>query len=219
MTDWTVNRFRKVRGRILKAQIAALATHLRRAINVLDVGGRPDYWENVGLENVSSIEILNYNEAEFSRPAPSNIFLFKLGDARDLIAYPDKSVDMVHSNSVIEHVGRWEDMQAMAREVRRVGKSGWIQTPAWEFPIEPHFQAPFLHWFGQPMRRRMMMLSSRYRKFDTAKRRQHVDRINLLSKDEVRTLFPDCAIRTEWLLLPKSYLVQWMQTGVELPGR
>jgi hypothetical protein len=218
MADLTVNRFRKARGRVLRAQIEALAAILGRDITILDVGGRPDYWDNVGLEHVARIEVLNYDEAELNRRAPTDLFVHKIGDARNLSGYPDKSVDLVHSNSVIEHVGAWADMAAMAREALRVGRSGWIQTPAWEFPIEPHFRAPFLHWFGQPMRRRMMFLSARYRPLTVNERRQHIDRINLLSKAEVKALFPDCKVMTEWVLFPKSYSVQWMPDGIEIPA-
>jgi hypothetical protein len=218
MADLTVNRFRKARGRVLRAQIEALAAALGRDITVLDVGGRPDYWDNVGLGRVARIEVLNYDAAELTRRPPSDLFVHKLGDARNLSDYPDKSVDLVHSNSVIEHVGAWADMTAMAREAVRVGRSGWIQTPAWEFPIEPHFRAPFLHWFGQPMRRRMMLLSPRYRPLDVGERREHIDRINLLSKAEVKALFPGCKVMTEWLLFPKSYSVQWMPDGAAPPS-
>ena len=71
-----------------------------------------------------------------------DIFVRKVGDARNLSEYADGSVDLVHSNSVIEHVGGWADMRAMADEMMRIGRSGWMQTPAWEFPVEPHFRAP-----------------------------------------------------------------------------
>ena len=210
MADWTVNRFRTARGRVLRAQIDALAGHLGRDIHILDVGGRADYWENVGLQHVAGVEILNYDAAELDRKAPKDIFVSRIGDARNLAGYADQSVDLVHSNSVIEHVGSWGDMAAMAREALRVGRSGWIQTPAWEFPIEPHFRAPFLHWFGQPMRRRMMWMSARYRPLSLAERRHHIDRINLLSRAEVKALFPGCSIMTERVLFPKSYSVRWM---------
>jgi hypothetical protein len=139
------------------------------------------------------------------------MFRALLGDARRLEGRADGSVDLVHSNSVIEHVGPWQDMAAMASELRRVGRAGWMQTPAWEFPIEPHFRAPFLHWFGQPLRRRMLALSPHYRRAGLAARRLHVDRINLLSRAEVAALFPGCEIWVERVaLLPKSYVARWM---------
>ena len=53
MSDLTVNRFRKARGGILRAQIARLADHLGRDIRILDVGGRPDYWRNVEPRRVA----------------------------------------------------------------------------------------------------------------------------------------------------------------------
>ena len=206
----TINRFRRARGKRLRAKIAYIANSLGRDITILDIGGRENYWANVGLENVKSIDLLNYNLDEISNVANSSVFRIRLGDARNLVDYKDCSIDLVHSNSVIEHVGSWLDMQAMAREALRVGFSGWIQTPAWEFPIEPHFKAPFLHWFGQPLRRRMMTMSTAYRGKGLSERRMHVDRINLLSHSELAELFPEKTIYVErFLFLPKSYIVQW----------
>lgn len=213
MSDLTVNRFRQARGRLLRAQIERLADHLGRDLRVLDVGGRADYWQNVGLGRIAHIDLLNYDEAEFDRTAPADNFTNILGDATDLTDFAEKSVDFVHSNSVIEHVGGWPAMERMAREVVRVGQAGWVQTPAWEFPIEPHFRAPFLHWFGAPLRRSLLSLSPLYRHCGVAERRYHVDRINLLSKREVQTLFPDTDLHVERLILAKSYVARWMPAG------
>ncbi len=141
----------------------------------------------------------------------------KIGDARNLSDYADGSIDLIHSNSVIEHVGGWADMRAMADEMMRVGRAGWMQTPAWEFPVEPHFRAPFLHWFGDPLRARMMSLSveKKVRKLDIHKRRKRLEGIHLLSKSDVRTLFPGKIIEVERVaLMPKSYVVRWMPDGL-----
>jgi len=215
-SDWTENRFRAARGRILRGQIARLAKHFGRSIVILDVGGCAAYWNNVGFDNIAAIRLLNNDEKEFDRKASRDLFTCELGDARNLSNYADKSVDLVHSNSVIEHVGQWPEMCAMADEVLRVGMSGWIQTPAWEFPIEPHFRLPFLHWFAQPLRRAMLSGSKLYEPMDIRQRRHHVDRINLRSPAEVRSLVPDCDIFVERLILAKSYAARWAPAGVDL---
>lgn len=210
MDPLTVNRFREARGRRLRAQIEQIAESIGRDITILDIGGRADYWKNVGTSRIKSICILNTNSADTDVRSMSSVFTSEIGDARQLSNYKDQFIDLAHSNSVIEHVGGWPDIQAMAREVQRVGRHGWIQTPAWEFPIEPHFKAPFLHWFGQPLRRRMMFMSSRYRRTGLSERRMHVDRINLLSFDEVSHLFEGKNIFIErFLAFPKSYVVHW----------
>jgi hypothetical protein len=213
----TVNRFRRARGLILREQIRHLAKYFGRDIVILDVGGRPDYWLNLGFENIARIDLLNASQGELDRALPEglpeNIFTRQIGDARNLTGYADGSVDLVHSNSVIEHVGGWLDMQAMASELRRVGRAGWVQTPAWSFPIEPHFHTPFMHWFGAPMRARMLSFSlgRRFRRMDLAKRRERVESINLLTRAELAALFPDSDIDTErFLLLAKSYVARWM---------
>jgi hypothetical protein len=219
-----VNRFRQHRGRLLRRQIETLAAHLGRDIVVLDVGGRSDYWANVGLGQIARIDLLNYDPAELDRRYPgeaAGVFTHRLGDARHLADFADASVDLVHSNSVIEHVGGWGDMGAMAGEMMRVGRAGWVQTPAWEFPFEPHFRAPFLHWFGQPLQARLLSLSleKQYRRLPLGKRRRRIEAINLLSRPEVAELFPGRAIFTERLILAKSYTVRWMPEGVPLAAR
>jgi hypothetical protein len=219
----TLNRFRQRRAQHLRAQIARLRAELGRPIVVLDVGGRPDYWMNVGLDGVERVVLLNLLSKELDRPLPEGLppdrFSRSLGDARDLGAFADQSVDLVHSNSVIEHVGRWDDMRRMADEMRRVGLSGWVQTPAWTFPVEPHFHTPFMHWMAAPMRARMMSASLRrhFRRMSLDKRRLAVESVNLLSRREVAALFPDAEIYVErCFLLSKSYTARWMPAAAVL---
>lgn len=215
MRPASVNGFRRKRGRMLRGLIEALADLLGRDITVLDVGGTPDYWDNLETTRIASIELLNRAEDQLRRPARTRPDLFRhgIGDARDLSAHADKSVDLVHSNSVIEHVGGWRDMRAMADEMIRVGRAGWVQTPAYEFPVEPHFRAPFGHWFGRPTQARLLWMSvdGEIRALDRQRRRRRIEGVNLLSRGDVRALFPEGTIRTERLfLLPKSHIVQWM---------
>lgn len=120
-------------------------------------------------------------------------------------------MDLVHSNSVIEHVGNWDDMAAMAKEALRVGRSGWIQTPAWAFPIEPHFHVPLMYWFGKPVGRRMLSCSpfAHFRNAGLAEHRKLVESINLLSRREMAALFPGCNLYLERLILPKGFAARW----------
>ena len=211
----SVNRFRARRGRLLRQQIVDLSAYLGRDIIVLDLGGRMDYWDNVGLDNISRIELLNTSLEEFGPDTGndgSGIFREVVGDACCLPQYKDKSFDLVHSNSVIEHVGDWKRMRAMAVESQRVGVSGWIQTPAWEFPVEPHFHLPFMHWFETPVRSKMISWSplDAYRELDLDTRRSLAESINLVSKREFRALFPDSMMHVERLIFAKSYTARWM---------
>jgi len=215
--EGTVNRFRQKRAKLLRTQISQLVLALGRPISILDVGGRPDYWLNVGLDGIAQVSLLNVRAEELERPLPEGLpaerFTRSLGDARDLGDLPDRSVDLVHSNSVIEHVGGWHDMRRMASELRRVGLSGWVQTPAWTFPMEPHFHTPFMHWTAAPMRAMLLSASlrRRFRRMSLEQRRLAVESINLLRRREVVALFPGAEIYVErFLLLSKSYTARWM---------
>lgn len=209
--DGTKSSFRQRRGKILSAKIVRMASSLGRGVRILDVGGRRDYWENVGFFGIESITLLNVDEGDLGRPCSrAELFADRFGDARNLSGIGLEDFDLYHSNSVIEHVGGWSDMKLMAQEALRVAPAGWIQTPAFEFPIEPHFRLPFIHWFGTPIRSKLLWFAKPYRDQDVDTRRFHAERINLLSRRELVNLFPQRAVRTErFAMLPKSYVVEW----------
>ena len=104
---------------------------------ILDVGGTLEFWETFGSDldwSKVSVKLLNLASSDVIHPGISSL----AGDARSMPTFDNNSFDIVHSNSVIEHVGRWSDMVAMAEEVRRLAPAYFVQTPYFWFPIEPH---------------------------------------------------------------------------------
>jgi SAM-dependent methyltransferase len=77
---------------------------------------------------------------------------FVRADATERLPFDDGEFDLVYSSSVVEHIPRTA-RDAYAREVRRVGRGWWVQTPAFSFPIEPHALLPFAHWLPEGARR------------------------------------------------------------------
>jgi SAM-dependent methyltransferase len=77
---------------------------------------------------------------------------FVRADATEQLPFGDREFDLVYCSSVIEHVAPAR-RAAFARELRRVGRGWFVQTPAFSFPIEPHSLLPFAHWLPVPLRR------------------------------------------------------------------
>ncbi|MCB0764428.1 MAG: methyltransferase domain-containing protein [Flavobacteriales bacterium] len=178
---------------------------------VLDLGGYPHTWTGTPQE-VALIECLNLKVYPWpeEKDFPEHRIKIIEGNACDL-PYPDASYPIVFSNSVIEHVGEYEAQKAFAREARRVGGKLWIQTPAYECPMEPHYLTPFMHWFPKGARRKLARYFTVWgllEKPNKAEIDEMVDYTRLLTKREMKELFPDCEIRTERLLfvIPKSYI-------------
>ncbi|MBC8353974.1 MAG: methyltransferase domain-containing protein [Planctomycetes bacterium] len=173
---------------------------------ILDVGGGCFNWQFVSLP--LRVTLLNLYKCPIDLDAPVT-FESVEGDATDL-AYEDASYEIVFSNSVIEHVGDVNAQRRFADELRRVGQTLWVQTPAKEFFLEPHFLLPFVHWLPVTLRRWLVLRLSP-RRFGTKANVEHlrelVDEVRLLSKQEMRDMFPDCRIVTErFLLMPKAYI-------------
>jgi hypothetical protein len=107
---------------------------------ILDVGGAPDTWQDLPVHpNVTLLNTPRTRE-EMARAAA-----WVAGDGR-MLPFPDRAFDIVFSNSVIEHVGGPESQQRFAREVMRVGRAFWVQTPNRRFPLEQHLLTPVVHW-------------------------------------------------------------------------
>jgi len=171
---------------------------------IVDVGGTAHIWDM--LRYPSAISIVNSDTREL---ALSNGYATAVADGR-MLPFPNRAFDLAFSNSVIEHVGGWDDMERFASELRRVGNSYFCQTPNKWFPIEPHLGTIFLHWFPWLLHQyfvvRYLTLWGLINKPSRATAAQSLAEIRLLTRSELERLFPDAQIVTErFLLLPKSY--------------
>lgn len=181
-----------------------------RETAVLDVGGYPGTWTGQS-QSSKRIDILNVHEIDWDASEfPNHDIKLLVGDGCQL-DFENNSYGILFSNSVIEHVGDWDQQKRFASETRRVGKKLWIQTPAWECPIEPHFLCPFVHWLPVCLRRRVLrwftpwglMSKPSQNKID-----ETIESTRLLTKKQFCELFPDCVTLTERLffIFPKSYV-------------
>lgn len=203
--------FRQRRAGLLRNVIQEIGRE-RGSVSILDVGGRPQFWDSVGLNVLGAanarVTILNLHKSELD--GGRDIFRSVTGDACNL-QYSHGEFDLVHSNSVIEHVGNWSNMKAFASEARRVGKSYFIQTPYFWFPIDPHFYAmPMFHWMPEPIKGKMLYtfpLATVGRLSGIDEAFTIVERTQLLDASRMRFLFPDATVRFEKFFgLPKSMI-------------
>ena len=102
---------------------------------------------------------------------------------------------------MIEHVPK-DLQQAFAEEIRRVGERYFVQTPNRYFPIEPHYQMPFVQFLPEKTlkalnRRFTMGFRAKGEWYDTT----------LLTESDLRGLFPDAEIHKERMFgLTKSLM-------------
>jgi hypothetical protein len=174
---------------------------------ILDVGGNTVNWHL--LEQRPRVILVNLEPEYFGPNSDDQSFIRVIADARRL-PFRSKSIDVLFSNSVIEHLNNRADQITMANEVERVGRRYFVQTPDFAFPIEPHFLAPFFHWL--PLRLRLATVRwltpwGWITRSDRTEAERLVREIRLLSQRDVRRLFPDGTVLVERAFgLPKSIL-------------
>jgi SAM-dependent methyltransferase len=125
-----------------------------------------------------------------------------VADAAAGLPYADAEFAVVFCSSVIQYVPAAR-RAAFAAELQRVGARYFVQTPNRGFPIDPHYQLPFVQFLPRSARR---WLSARFTMGWRAKG-DPAD-FEMLNRKELAALFPDGEIHRERLLgLTKSFMI------------
>ncbi|MGF9567085.1 class I SAM-dependent methyltransferase [Neorhizobium sp. JUb45] len=177
--------------------------------SVLDLGGSRHYWEKmIGLMEPKSLTVLNVEDdgqaVSYSNLLPN--LKIEIYDGIK-IPYPDDHFDVVFCNSVIEHVPP-ALRQNLVNEIRRTGRTYFVQTPSYYFPVEPHFVMPFVHWLPRAIGRKLVRISlyAILSKATPQKLDAYFDEVHLLSAKELKGYAPEATLVPERLLgLTKSY--------------
>ncbi len=179
-------------------RFAATVNSLCRPVNIIDIGGTNEFWEQRGWAGRPDVTITVVNLIHYKR-LHKNIKHYQ-ADATNLSQIGDREFDVAFSNSVIEHLYTFDKQKAMAAEVRRIAKAYWVQTPNYWFPIEPHFL--FLGWQYLPECVRIFLIKRRrigWRGHLTEHEQavNAVKEVRLMSRKELRKCFPDATLIPE----------------------
>jgi len=197
--------FRRARGRFLLQQFPDL-----QQMRICDLGGSRHFWDKIGLpvppRNITIYNISSSETQSASSDSSTGAIEVRLYDGKR-IPVPDQSFDLLICNSVLEHVPPAQ-RASLCREMERVARNIFCQTPAYEFLIEPHFIMPFMHWLP----RQWGFVLARISPWRILARPDHATLhsyywdTQLLTRAEVTALFPRLSIESEKFLgVPKSY--------------
>jgi len=189
----------------------SLLNNLTKPVRILDVGGTQTFWENMNFVEDKGISIVIFNKIELITKYKN--FINVTGDARNMHMFKNNEFDIVFSNSTLQYVGTngYSDQYKMAKEIRRIGKRYFIQTPNHNFPFEPHFLFPFFQFL--PMELKIFLLSHfnlgwRKKTIDRNNAIRNINSIRLLKKNELIELFPNATLFEEKIFgLVKSFIV------------
>ncbi len=173
---------------------------VNESTSIIDIGGTMQFWNlarSLDLPMPRRIVIVNLKVKE-PRIHPGGAVVIH-GDARDLRAFQAGQFDIAFSNSVIEHLGNQEAQRDMATEARRVATTYWVQTPDPRFLIEPHYMAPLIHWLPRRCRVRLAPWTvwGILEKPTSAEIEEKLNELRLVSRREMKELFPDGRLITE----------------------
>ena len=140
-------------------------------------------------------------------------------DESGILPFEDDHFDIIHCNSVIEHVTvdktktwslhcqkkftdvAFERQKRFANEIRRVGKRYFVQTPNKNFVLESHTWFPLIQFLPRPLLINVIRFLNRWWVKKTS------PDWNLLVERQMKELFPDAVIVKERLLgLTKSLI-------------
>jgi hypothetical protein len=189
---------------------------------ILDLGGGNGSYIKRTTEgiNIGRIIVADISESHLAIANKAYGFETKLLSTGSKLPFSDGEFDIVFCNSVIEHVTipkediwnctnskvfkqlAFERQVVFAEEIRRIGKSFFIQTPNKYFVIESHTWLPgLIALFPRKILIRTMRI---FNKFWPKKAQPDW---NLLTYKEMKKLFPDATIyRERYFGLTKSII-------------
>lgn len=189
---------------------------------ILDLGGGDGgalarlypHPENIILADIDKAKI-DYGVKEYG--LRGSLLLDESGD----IPLESKSVDIVFCNSVIEHAtvdkkAKWnlksgtrfkklalQRQARMAKEIMRVGRKYWVQTPYRHFLFETHTWLPGTQYLPRSLQIKTIRFFNRFWIKKTS------PDFFLLSKSDAHSLFPQSEIIFEKIFgLPKSLIIR-----------
>lgn len=181
-------------------------------VRILDIGGTSQYWsiidKNFLTEN--NVTIVGVNLQMPENYEDNHHYIHEVGDASTNLweKFDKNDFDIVHSNSVIEHVGDWRKMKAFAKNVNEFDGFHYIQTPNFWFFLEPHCMIPFFQFLPKPLRVSLVthFQLGHWRKANNIDEAvEIVESARLLDKKMMKTLFKDSEIKKErFLFFTKS---------------
>ncbi len=177
--------------------------NLEKEISLIDIGGISE-----GFESLSkACEAMAVNIEVRKEVQGWNLIL---ADGR-FLPFKDKSIDIVMSNALLEHVN--EGREKLIIEIDRVSKGNYfISVPYRYSPFEPHYLAPFFQFVPEYVKRFLLFRMGLTIGWIS---RQNYQKIELFTKRQLSELLPDADI---FLLrafgIPVS-LVAWRKVSSE----
>jgi len=180
------------RSRLGKFELFQSVFEPRREDRILDVGADPQLFSRFTFEDYypfperitgGSIDFEMVRQARACYPQ----LHYAVFDGCTL-PFPDKSFDIVFSNAVIEHIVGAGRQARFARETMRVGKSWFVTTPNYWFPLEVHYLLPFFQFFPRHAQQIYSRLSP------NVALKGNLIELALLSARDLRRLFPTSEI-------------------------
>ena len=203
---WSVSK----RARQKRAEIFRQNFKLNKTTKILDIGS--ENGENINRV-LGDTEILPNNvfiadiDAQVIKSGREKFgFQSVLLDETGTLPFADNFFDIVYCSSVIEHTTAskervweissekefqktaWEKQKFLAKEIERVGKAYFVQTPSKNFPIESHTWLPMFSYLPRPLQIKILRLSNKYWI------KKSLPDFNLLNSKDMRKLFPEAKI-------------------------
>jgi methyltransferase family protein len=211
------------RARQRRASLFRAAFGLDRDTRILDLGSEWGGNIHAVLEGTpvkpENTFIADINPHVLERGRQSFGFVPVLVGQSGKLPFPDGYFDIVYCSSVIEHVTVPKDQvwslrsgkefrarslarqHEFAREIQRVGRQFFVQTPYRWFLVESHSWLPFLSWLPRRLQLPILRFAAKFWPKST-----NPDWY-LLDRRELKSMFQDAEIRDEkWLGLTKSIM-------------